>query len=109
MSAAGLAVPAVVQSVRARRRSRRVLHHRSPRRAAFWIPRYGGISPWAQPPKAVGGDLVPARHLLFLFAGQMRAEEKGVLAVILPKERDPRFVTIRRGGTLTDADHQLLA
>jgi hypothetical protein len=30
-------------------------------------------------------------------------------AVILPKVRDPRFVTIRRGGTLTDADHQLLA
>ncbi len=30
-------------------------------------------------------------------------------AVILPKERDPRFITIRRGGTLTDADHQLLA
>jgi hypothetical protein len=29
--------------------------------------------------------------------------------VILPKERDPRFVTIRRGGTLTDSDHQLLA
>jgi hypothetical protein len=29
--------------------------------------------------------------------------------VILPKERDPRFVTIRRGGTLTDADHQLLS
>src|SRR5438067_13247670 len=37
----------------------------------------------------------------------MRAE--GVLAVILPKDRDPRFVTIRRGGTLTDSDHQLLA
>jgi hypothetical protein len=32
-----------------------------------------------------------------------------VLAVILLKERDPRFVTIRRGGTLTDSDHQLLA
>jgi hypothetical protein len=32
-----------------------------------------------------------------------------VLAVILPKVRDPRFVTIRRGGTLTDSDHQLLA
>lgn len=31
------------------------------------------------------------------------------LAMILPKARDPRFVTIRRGGTLTDADHQLLA
>ena len=29
--------------------------------------------------------------------------------MILPKERDPRFVTIRRGGTLTDQDHQLLA
>jgi hypothetical protein len=29
--------------------------------------------------------------------------------VILPKERDPRFVTIRRGGTLTDQAHQLLA
>jgi hypothetical protein len=32
-----------------------------------------------------------------------------VLDVILPKDRDPRFVTIRRGGTLTDANHQLLA
>jgi hypothetical protein len=29
--------------------------------------------------------------------------------VILPKVRDPRFITIRRGGTLTDVDHQLLA
>jgi hypothetical protein len=29
--------------------------------------------------------------------------------VILPKERDPRFITIRRGGTLTDTDHRLLA
>jgi hypothetical protein len=29
--------------------------------------------------------------------------------VILPKDRDPRFVTIRRGGSLTDSDHQLLA
>src|SRR5438270_2052419 len=37
----------------------------------------------------------------------MRAE--GVLGMILPKDRDPRFVTIRRGGTLTDSDHQLLA
>lgn len=32
-----------------------------------------------------------------------------MLGVILPKDRDHRFVTIRRGGTLTDADHQLLA
>src|SRR5438034_4439918 len=37
----------------------------------------------------------------------MRAE--GLLGVILPKDRDPRFVTIRRGGTLADSDHQLLA
>ena len=37
----------------------------------------------------------------------MRAE--GEMGVILPKDRDPRFVTIRRGGTLTDSDHQLLA
>ena len=29
--------------------------------------------------------------------------------MILPKVRDPRFVTIRRGGTLTDSDHHLLA
>lgn len=29
--------------------------------------------------------------------------------MILPKERDSRFITIRRGGTLTDADHRLLA
>jgi hypothetical protein len=29
--------------------------------------------------------------------------------MILPKVRDPRFVTIRRGGTLTDANHHLLA
>jgi hypothetical protein len=29
--------------------------------------------------------------------------------MILPKERDPRFITLRRGGTLTDSDHHLLA
>ncbi|HEV7209091.1 MAG TPA: hypothetical protein VGN54_10160 [Mycobacteriales bacterium] len=29
--------------------------------------------------------------------------------MILPKVRDARFVTIRRGGTLTDPDHRLLA
>jgi hypothetical protein len=32
-----------------------------------------------------------------------------VATMILPKVRDPRFVTIRRGGTLTDPDHHLLA
>ncbi|HEV8403157.1 MAG TPA: hypothetical protein VGQ31_08995, partial [Candidatus Limnocylindrales bacterium] len=29
--------------------------------------------------------------------------------MILPKVRDPRLITIRRGGTLEDADHHLLA
>jgi len=29
--------------------------------------------------------------------------------MILPEVRDPRLVTVRRGGTLTDADHHLLA
>jgi hypothetical protein len=29
--------------------------------------------------------------------------------MILPKVRDPRFVTVRRGGTLADSDHHLLA
>ena len=29
--------------------------------------------------------------------------------MILPPVRDPRFVTVRRGGTLSDPDHHLLA
>lgn len=29
--------------------------------------------------------------------------------MILPKKRDPRFITLRRGGTLLDSDHRLLA
>jgi hypothetical protein len=29
--------------------------------------------------------------------------------LILPKKRDPRFITVRRGGTLQDSDHHLLA
>jgi len=29
--------------------------------------------------------------------------------MILAKDRDPRLITIRRGGTLTDADHRLMA
>ena len=37
-----------------------------------------------------------------------RCEQK-VSVVILPKDRDSRFVMIRRGGTLTDSDYQLLA
>lgn len=30
-------------------------------------------------------------------------------AMILPKVRDPRFITVRRGGRLLDEDHRLLA
>lgn len=29
--------------------------------------------------------------------------------MILPKIRDPRFITVRRGGSLQDEDHHLLA
>lgn len=29
--------------------------------------------------------------------------------MILPKDRNPRFITVRRGGTLQDFDHRLLA
>jgi hypothetical protein len=29
--------------------------------------------------------------------------------IIFTKDRDPRLVTVRRGGTLQDADHRLLA
>jgi len=29
--------------------------------------------------------------------------------MILPKEQDPRFITVRRGGSLQDSDHHLLA
>ncbi len=29
--------------------------------------------------------------------------------MILPKDRDPRFITVRRGGTLQVSDHRLLA
>lgn len=29
--------------------------------------------------------------------------------MILPKKRDPRFITVRRGGSLQDTDHHLLA
>jgi hypothetical protein len=32
-----------------------------------------------------------------------------VASVILPSKRDPRLITVRRGGTLLDDDHHLLA
>jgi hypothetical protein len=36
-------------------------------------------------------------------------QAEGLRGVILPKDRDPRFVTIRRGGSLTDSTHHLLS
>jgi hypothetical protein len=51
-------------------------------------------------------DKLPA-HVVRSRLGQLAAE--GAPGVILPKVRDPRFVTIRRGGVLTDSDHRLLA
>jgi hypothetical protein len=41
--------------------------------------------------------------------GVRRMQAKGVPTMILPKVRDPRFVTIRRSGTLPDSDHHFLA
>jgi hypothetical protein len=41
--------------------------------------------------------------------GFTSCRQEGMPVMILPKVRDPRFVTIRRGGTLTDSDHHLLA
>src|SRR5690349_6628798 len=40
---------------------------------------------------------------------RMDTARRSAGAMILPRVRDPRFVTIRRGGTLTDSDHHLLA
>ena len=38
-----------------------------------------------------------------------RDEERMSFMPILPAERDPRLITVRRGGTLTDEHHRLLA
>jgi hypothetical protein len=38
-----------------------------------------------------------------------RQEHENGQVPILPTERDPRLITLRRGGTLTDEDHRLLA
>src|SRR5258707_8911289 len=48
----------------------------------------------------------PARLAGSILGGHK--SEMGKL-VILPKIRDPRFITVRRGGTLQDDDHRLLA
>jgi hypothetical protein len=62
-------------------------------RASRWPARRGAVSP------------NPSEWWDAAFAAHILDTER----VILPKVRDPRFITIRRGGTLSDADHQLLA
>src|SRR5204863_10010187 len=57
----------------------------------------------ARHPKARSG----ARTTLRLTTRPVPSKERPVM--ILPKVRDPRFITLRRGGTLTDSDHHLLA
>jgi hypothetical protein len=49
-----------------------------------------------------------AAHNAASTAGRVQYR-RTVEPVILPTDRDPRFITIRRGGTLTDADHRMLA
>jgi len=44
------------------------------------------------------------RHGTGIGARRRKAEQ-----MILPKVRDPRFITVRRGGTLSEADHRRLA
>lgn len=65
------------------------------------LPRSGAPDPLdgGLPPDGAGGAPWWTRR---------STSEKGV-GVILPKVRDPRLVTVRRGGNLTDPDHRLLA
>src|SRR5215510_8073556 len=51
----------------------------------------------------------PGVYLRLARRRHQRLTGGGVPAMILPKVRDPRFVTVRRGGTLSDSDHHLLA
>src|SRR5512139_781059 len=60
-------------------------------------------------PGSVQGDGEHSRSK-WRHCGELRARRRNRNRnMILPKERDPRFITIRRGGTLTDSDHRLLA
>ena len=55
-------------------------------------------------------SLADEKHVgSFLLSTAARAPLKNELMPILPAERDPRLITIRRGGTLTDQHHRLLA
>src|SRR5690606_27891019 len=46
----------------------------------------------------------PARHCSWPLR-RLKSDRR----MILPKQRDPRFITVRRGGTLLDEHHHLLA
>lgn len=61
------------------------------------MPSIGAITGGAE--LEVGGRLVDRVGTVLSYAS----------IVILPKKRDPRLITIRRGGTLRDSDHRLLA
>ena len=50
------------------------------------------------------GTIIKQRAAVESRAGQQ--ERIGNQRMILPKKQDPRFITIRRGGMLTDPDHQ---
>ena len=64
-------------------------------------------APLAHPDTGIGCETVPSVSR-FGFS-QSDLEKKAVALVILPTERDPRLITVRRRGTLLDADHHLLA
>ena len=51
----------------------------------------------------------PRSRLQGLDRGWTSGSEIGKKLVIFHKIRDPRFITVRRGGTLLDDDHRLLA
>ena len=57
--------------------------------------------PLARPVTSASLMVVPGRR--------RRLDAERGPTMILPKVRDPRFMTIRRGGTLSDSDHRLLA
>jgi hypothetical protein len=94
---------------------------RTSRRCTLWVNRPAArrdtAADSAHASRAVRQEI---DHRVAGFAGDQLARARGTRGVermqviqvptmILPKVRDPRFVTIRRGGTLTDSDHHLLA
>lgn len=65
-------------------------------------PPAGGRSARAMPPARAGSVASAPLRLT-------DDDSDAGLRVILPKIRDPRFITVRRGGSLSDDDHRLLA